>query len=154
MIMKKHKFIFITLIFIAVLLCILINIDRDKSVNNITELQISDNIKFFEVSKKPFNSLKASDIESVSVRLLPPDKTVSVKDFEELVSYLYDIEIYAQSDNDYTGQTIIFDIKMKDGTEINIQECSPIIKINDVSYLMKYEPNDELNIYANSLLNA
>ena len=105
---------------------------------------------------KPFKDLETADIVSAQVELLPPDKTVQITDIAELVPYLNDLVIYgkAQSSTDLAGQTIIVTLKMIDGEQIEIiNNGNVFIVINGVGYRSKYEPDEALSSYANSLLN-
>ncbi|HCT91300.1 MAG TPA: hypothetical protein DF613_07965 [Lachnospiraceae bacterium] len=105
--------------------------------------------------KKPFEELKASEIASATVQLLPPDKTIQITDMEELTDFLSDAVIY-QADNSYTeyvGQAAIFTLTMSDGSQIEIMEYNPFLVIDGVGYRTEYEPCEALNDYANRLLN-
>ena len=106
--------------------------------------------------KMPYKDLKASDIVSATVYLSPPDKTVQIKDVEELVSYLGEVTIYNEdhSYNDYCGQTVLFTLTMADGAQEKITAFNPFVIINGVGYKAKYEPCERLSRYANQLLSA
>lgn len=67
-------------------------------------------IIFKTIGRKPFKSLTVVDVESATVHLSPPDKTLGIPDIEELVSYLNNVVIY-EEDNSYTeyvGQGVTF----------------------------------------------
>lgn len=105
--------------------------------------------------RKPFKGLEIADIASASVHLTPPDKTVPITDISELVEYLNDVVIYYE-DNSYTeyiGQGVTFRLIMVDGTQTTIMAYNPFLVIDGVGYKTKYEPCNELNGYANGLLN-
>ena len=106
--------------------------------------------------KMPYKDLKASDIVSATVYLSPPNKTVQIKDVEELVSYLGEVTIYNEdpSYNDYCGQTVLFTLTMADGTWEKITSFNPFVIINGIGYKAKYEPCERLSRYANQLLSA
>lgn len=104
--------------------------------------------------KKPFSELKTEDISSVSVTLLPPNKTIQISNINEFVQYLKDVVIY-EKDNSYTeynGQNVTFTIIMTDGTKTDIMAYNPFFVIDGVGYQTKYEPCEALNQYANELL--
>ena len=104
--------------------------------------------------KRPFKHLVETDITSATVNLSPPDKTIVIPEFEELVSYLNDVVIYSK-DNSYTeyvGQGVTFNIIMVDGAQIDVMAYNPFLVINGVGYKTKYAPCEALNAYANKLL--
>lgn len=106
--------------------------------------------------QKPFKDLKSSEIVSATVGLIPPDKTIQITDVEELTEYLNAVVIY-NKDNSYTeydGQSVIFALKLSDGTQIEVMAYNPFLVIDGVGYKTKYEPCEALNAYANRLLNA
>lgn len=109
-------------------------------------------ITFKMSGKKPFKNLTADDISSVSVRLIPPDKTIEITEIQKLVDILKDVVIYEIDDTEYAGQSVIYTIKMKDGRETVINACNPLIIINELGYKTKYEPCERLNEMANGLL--
>lgn len=103
---------------------------------------------------KPFRDLVETDIVSATVHLSPPDKTVAITEFKELVSYLNDVVIYSE-DNSYTeyvGQGVTFAITMTDGTQTDVMAFNPFLVIDGVGYKTKYKPCEALNSYANQLL--
>lgn len=92
---------------------------------------------------------------SAQVQLTPPDKTIQITDIDELVSYLNELVIYNE-DNSYTeymGQGVVVTLTLSDGTQMEITESNPFVIINGIGYKAKYEPCEELNHYANRLLN-
>lgn len=102
--------------------------------------------------KKP---LKNVELVSATVQLLPPDKTIQIKDLDELEDLLEDIVIYNQ-DNSYTeyaGQAVVFSVTLLDGSQMEVTAYNPFVIIDGVGYKCKYEPCEELNDYANELLN-
>ena len=104
--------------------------------------------------RKPFHDLEASDISAASVELTPPGATVQITELEELTGYLNDIIVYEKdsSYSDYSGQSVIIRLLMKDGSEREIVEYSPFAVIDGTGYQAKYEPLEALNRYANDLL--
>ena len=106
--------------------------------------------------KKPFRDLVVTDIVSVTVHLSPPDKTIAIPEFEELVSYLKDVVIYSEDSSylEYAGQGVTFNIITTDGTQTDVMVCNPFLVINGVGYKTKYEPCEALSSYANQLLQS
>lgn len=99
--------------------------------------------------------LKNIELVSATVQLMPPDKTIQVKDLDELEDLLEDIVIYNQ-DNSYTeyaGRAVVFSITMLDGSQMEVTAYNPFVIIDGVGYKCKYEPCEELNDFANELLN-
>ncbi len=103
---------------------------------------------------KPYDNLTATEISSATVRLIPPDRTIQIEDLNKLADLLQDVIIYNQ-DNSYTeyeGQGVIFTLTMTDGTQTEIMAYSPFLVIDGVGYQTEYAPCQELNQYANNLL--
>lgn len=107
---------------------------------------------------KPFAKIKAEDIASVELFLIPPDQTIPVTDHEAITSLneiLKEIEIY-QEDNsgrDYNGQLVQFTIVLKNGETHRIGAYNPFLFLNDKCYRTKYGPCQKLNALGNQLLN-
>ena len=111
-------------------------------------------IIFKTIGRKPFKSLTVSDVESATVHLSPPDKTLEIPDIAELVSYLNNVVIY-EEDNSYTeyvGQGVTFTLVLSDGTQKKVVAYNPFMIIDGVGYKTKYKPCEALNAYANRLL--
>ena len=106
------------------------------------------------IGRKPFKSLKSSDIVSATVLLEPPDETIVITDVSELVEYLNEVVIYNrnQSYHNYVGQAVTFTLTMSDGTQMKVMAYNPFIVINGTGYKTKYEPCEKLNQYANRLV--
>lgn len=106
------------------------------------------------IGRKPFAELKAEDIASAAVQLLPPDKTMQVTEIKEFVNVLNDIVIFNKDNsyNEYSGQTVIYTITLNDGKEITVNACNPCIIIDGVGYKTKYEPCERLSQIANDLV--
>lgn len=99
--------------------------------------------------------LKKIELVSATVQLIPPDKTIQVKELDELEDLLEDIVIYNQDNSytEYTGQAVVFTITMLDGSQMEVTAYNPFVIIDGVGYKCKYEPCEELNEFANELLN-
>lgn len=108
----------------------------------------------FTFRKKPFRDLDSSEIESATVRLIPPDKTIQIMEKGELADFLNDVVIYNRDDSytEYDGQGVIFTLTMSDGTQTEIMAYNPFLVIDGVGYRTKYEPCNALNSFANRLL--
>ena len=105
--------------------------------------------------KKPFKDLEPSEIVSATVRLTPPDTTIQIEEIGELTGYLNEVVIY-NKDNSYTeysGQGVIFTLKLSDGTQTEVMGYNPFFVVDGVGYKTKYEPCQALSAYANRLLN-
>ena len=111
-------------------------------------------VGMFFWGRKPFKSLKSSDIVSATVLLEPPDETIVITDVPELVEYLNEVVIYNrnQSYHNYVGQAVTFTLTMSDGTQMKVMAYNPFIVINGTGYKTKYEPCEKLNQYANRLV--
>ena len=99
--------------------------------------------------------LKNIELFSATVQLMPPDKTIQINDLDELEDLLEDIVIYNQ-DNSYTGyagQAVVFSVTLLDGSQMEVTAYNPFVIIDGVGYKCKYEPCEELNDFANELLN-
>lgn len=109
----------------------------------------------FSSGRKPFKGMEPSEIESATVRLTPPDKTILITEIEELTNYLNDVVVYNKDNSftEYSGQGVTFVLTMADGTQTEIMAYNPFLVIDGVGYKTKYEPCEALNRYANRLLN-
>lgn len=99
--------------------------------------------------------LKNIELAFATVRLMPPDRTIQIEELDELEDLLEDIVIY-NHDNSYTeyaGQAVVFSITMLDGSQMEVTAYNPFVIIDGVGYKCKYEPCEELNDFANELLN-
>lgn len=106
------------------------------------------------IGRKPFASLKAEDIASATVRLVPPDQTVPVTDLNKLAAALNDAVIY-RKDNSYTeynGQAVIYTIVLNDGTERTVNFFSPFLIIDGVGYRANAESCEQLARIADGLI--
>lgn len=103
------------------------------------------------MGRKPFAELKAENIASASVQLLPPDTTVQITDMGELATALNDVVVYDQDDSwtEYNGQAVIYTIILNDGKEITVIAYNPFIIIDGIGYKTKYGPCERLSQIAN-----
>ena len=109
------------------------------------------------IGTKPFKNLTTDEIKEVTVKLLPPDATISLnkQDISELTVILNDVVIYNKDNSykEYDGQVVIYTIVKTDGTQITVNACNPFLVIDGVGYKTKYEPCEELNSLGNSIKN-
>ena len=99
--------------------------------------------------------LKNIELVNATVQLMPPDKTIQINDLDELEDLLEDIVIYNQDDSytEYAGQAVVFSVTLLDGSQMEVTAYNPFVIIDGVGYKCKYEPCEELNDFANELLN-
>ena len=99
--------------------------------------------------------LKNIELVSATVRLMPPDKTIQIKDLDKLEDLLEDIVIYNRdnSHSKYAGQAAVFSVTLLDGSQMEVTAYNPFVIMDGVGYKCKYEPCEELNDFANELLN-
>lgn len=109
---------------------------------------------WYLAGRRPFRNLKAEEIASASMEIMPPDQEVVVEDLDELVSHLQQLVIYRrdQSYSEYAGQAVVITLEMKDGSRMEIVEYNPFVIIDGVGYRCKYEPSEQFNRYANQLM--
>ena len=74
---------------------------------------------------KPFTDLKAEDIASADIYLVPPGSTITIADddgLSELVEILCDVTLYEQDDTgrESDGQLVEVTLTMADGTTHSI----------------------------------
>ena len=102
----------------------------------------------------PFQNLKASDIASATVQLLPPDTTIQINDLEELADLLKELIIYNRDDSykELVGAVVKISLSMNDGSQLEIMECNPILVIDGIGYRTKYEPCEALDSWAFGLI--
>ncbi len=110
------------------------------------------------LGKKPFNNLKYSDVSSIGVLAIPPNKAMIIEDDEqvkELVDILNTVVIYRkdESGRNYFGQLVQFTLTMKDGKTIQVGAYNPFVFIDGKCYKTKYEPCEKLNNLGNRLIN-
>lgn len=105
---------------------------------------------------RPFKDLSVNDITSVSVELLPPQKSFDLSEhyIAELTKILNSVVTYNKDDSyaQYAGQAVIYTIVKTDGTILTVNAYNPFLIINSVGYKTKYEPCQELNALGNKIL--
>ena len=106
-------------------------------------------------TQKPFKNLKSSDIETATVRLLPPGTTIQIDETDKLVRLLRKVVMAERSAPDtdtLSGQLVIYELDLSDGSHKEIQVYYPYIVIDGISYKAEYRPCEALNSYANTLM--
>ncbi|MEG0308118.1 MAG: DUF4362 domain-containing protein [Clostridium sp.] len=137
---------------------------RDNNIEYIAKLINGEEIFLISVenqlasSDMPFKDLKATEVEKISLYVGLPEKTLEIKDAEdikEVVEILNKVVTYEEdpSNTQYYGQLVQYTLTLKSGATLNIGAFNPFILINQVSYKTKYEPCEELNALGNRLLN-
>lgn len=105
--------------------------------------------------EKPLAELRAEDVASAEIYLIPPDSTITITDavsLSELVEILNQLVIYEQDDSgrDYDGQLVQATITKTDGTTIEVGAYNPFLYVDGVCYRTEYEPCETLNAFGNS----
>ncbi len=104
-------------------------------------------------TQKPFRDLKASDISAATVRLLPPNAEIPLDETDRLAGLLRKVVVTERSapdsNNTLSGQTVIFELDLSDGSHKEIQVSYPYFVIDGISYKAEYRPCEALNSYAN-----
>ena len=75
------------------------------------------------------------------VQLLPPNETVEIADYTELVNTLNEVVIYGKDDSykEYDGQAVIYTITVNGGKVITVNAYNPFIIVDGIGYKTKYE---------------
>ena len=115
-------------------------------------------IGFSVIGRQPFKNMKSDEIQSVSIRLLPPNETMELsrEEIEELVILLQQVKIYNPNWLHLTsgGQSNIMTITYQDGSVKEANQFGSTLIINGQGYRAEYEPNEALNQFANKLFNT
>ena len=117
------------------------------------------NNSILSISQNPFNDLNAADILSISVFAVPPNEIVLVDDMEqieEIVCILKTVIVYQKSNEwkDSNGQMVTFTINKATGEVVEVSAYNPHLIINGQGYKTKYQPCENLNRIANTILNT
>ena len=105
-------------------------------------------------SERPFEDLVAEEVLSAEVCLMPPDETLRIPDTDELVALLRRVVTYEEDNSwrEYNGQSVIFTLKMTDGSQREVIAFNPFVVIDGVGYRAEYDTCEPLSRYANELL--
>mgnify|MGYP000492097933 CR=1 FL=1 len=114
---------------------------------------------FNTFGRKPFAKLSADEIVSAELFIIPPDKTVSITDKEDiykLTDILNEITVYREdnSGREYVGQLVQVTIELENGETHAIGAYGSFLFLNGKCYRTKYEPSEKLNAFGNGILNA
>lgn len=114
---------------------------------------------FGYLGKKPFKHLNTDSIRNADVFVIPPQKTVAINDKEtlaELAEILSRVTIYRQDDSgrDYVGQLVQYTITLATGDTHEIGAYGRFIYIDNVCYITKYKPSEELNALGNKIIKS
>lgn len=103
--------------------------------------------------QRPFHALRSSDIASATVHLIPPDKTFPISDTEALAARFSELAIsrLPVSCAPESGQSVLFVLRMTDGSRREIRVCSSAVVIDGTGYRASPASCQALNRYANHL---
>ncbi len=107
--------------------------------------------------KKPFKVLQMDDVIKVEVLVQPPNTTKEISDsaqIQKLVEILNNVTIYKKDNSwrEYSGQYVQYTITKKNREVITIGAYNPFLIIDDIGYKTKYQPCEDLNALANSII--
>ena len=110
-------------------------------------------------SQKPFNDLRVEDISSINVFAIPPNETVFIEDIgqiETIVEILRTVVIYQSSNEwkDSAGQMVTFTLNKATDEIIEVSAYNPHLIIDGQGYRTEYQPCENLNRIANTLLDT
>ena len=110
-------------------------------------------------SQRPFNDLRTEDISSISVFAIPPNETVVIDDMEQIeiiVEILRTVVIYQSSDEwkDSAGQMVTFTLNKATDEVVEVSAYNPHLIIDGQGYRTEYQPCENLNRIANTLLDT
>lgn len=107
---------------------------------------------------RPFKNLNASEVESITISLRPPEITIELNNeqIETAISLLNEIIIYQRGyvSDATTGQVVDLLITKHNDYEINASFlANTTVMLNNTKYRVKYKASEKLNDFANSLKN-
>ena len=107
---------------------------------------------------RPFKNLNASEVESITISLRPPEITIELNNeqIETAISLLNEIIIYQRGyvSDATTGQVVDLLITKHNDYEINVSFlANTTVILNNTKYRVKYKASEKLNAFANSLKN-
>jgi hypothetical protein len=109
-------------------------------------------------SEYPFKSLKLEDVETVELLVQPPNTMTEIIEstqIQELIEVLHRVIIYEKDESwrDYNGQYVQYTIIKKSTENITIGAYNPFLIIDGIGYKTEYQPCEDLNNLANSIIN-
>lgn len=105
----------------------------------------------------PFEDLVCNDVQEVKMFMEPLQTEVLLSDEQrnQLIGILNEVIIYEQiSSQTLVGQMVQYQITKSDGNTFSLKTINPYIIIDDIWYKAKYEPCEELNQFANEIMNG
>ena len=110
------------------------------------------------IGRRPFENMKAEEIQGVSIHLWPPNETMELSqdEIEELVGLLQQVKIYNPSWLHLAsgGQSNIMTITYQDGSVKEVNQFGSTLIIDGQGYRAEYEPNEAISQFANKLFNT
>lgn len=130
---------------------------RDISIGSCIDIRTEDVQGFIDANTLRYvQALDADDISRVTVRNLPPDKTVELnkEQITEMLYLLNGVIVSGRDDsfNEYNGHWAEFSITCNNGKEISFAVFDPFFIINGRGYMSKYESCQALDSFALSLI--
>ena len=107
----------------------------------------------------PFENFQKDDIKEVKLFVVPPEVEIALskEQIAQLVDILNKIVINKKAlffkENEMVGQLVQIQIVKSDNSILTIKELTPYLSINDTWYETQYEPCEELNQFANEIIN-
>lgn len=104
---------------------------------------------------KPLRHLRAQDLASVTLQLSPPGGSVRIEkeDFPELAGILSGITVCPDKDADLAGQWANFNLVKKDGTQLRIGICDPVLSLDGTGYRCRGAAGRRLEEFARRIWN-
>ena len=102
--------------------------------------------------RHPYADLRADQIQSASVRLIPPSVQyeLSADQIEDLCRQMQSVVIYRTfSPEPMAGQFVEFTLTFQDGAVHTVQPFGTLISLDGIFYQTAYEPSEALNQFAN-----
>lgn len=110
-------------------------------------------------SARPFETIRADDIEEIMVYAIPPEKEIvlSEAEVERVVPLLQNLKISKPGYKIFAlgmgGQTVRFTVQKTNGSTIEISNFGNVlITIDNKSYQADYESAEAINAFANEAL--
>ena len=110
-------------------------------------------------SARPFETIRADDIEEIMVYAIPPEKEIvlSEAEVERVVPLLQNLKISKPGYKIFAlgmgGQTVRFTVQKTNGSTVEISNFGNVlITIDNKSYQADYESAEAINAFANEAL--
>lgn len=135
------------------LLCCILALTSCNNINTQEQTKIADTST---EERMPFINLTRDDVDGIKIFEASLESEIALSEDEtiNMVDLLNNVVIYEEVvEEERAGQMIHIKINKIDGTSIIVKEFNPYIIIDDVWYKAKYEPCEEINKYANEIIN-